>query len=119
MYKPGELVQQGDRQVRVPARVDGYLAISRSLGDREIKALHPGAVIAVPQITVTPLEASDVCIVLACDGIWDVLNNDDVGALVGPMRPDAAHVSALVVVEAQKKGSCDDLTAIVVDLQAH
>ncbi|NP_001306679.1 probable protein phosphatase 2C 37 [Zea mays] len=53
-------------------RVRGILAMSRALGDR---LLRP-EVIAEPEITVTERTAEDECMILATDGMWDVIAND-------------------------------------------
>lgn len=50
-------------------RVNGVLAITRSLGDSYIKSL----VTEKPFTTATQLDASDEFLILACDGVWDVL----------------------------------------------
>ncbi|MDP3889324.1 MAG: PP2C family protein-serine/threonine phosphatase [bacterium] len=52
------------------------LSLSRSLGDKSYKNMRKNAVIATPDIISTPIEAGDI-IILACDGIWDVLENKD------------------------------------------
>ncbi|KAJ9450549.1 putative protein phosphatase 2C T23F11.1 [Diplonema papillatum] len=63
-------------------RVNGNLALSRAVGDFSFKqnaALTPEqqAITADPDVTTTTLTAEDDFIILACDGIWDVLNNEE------------------------------------------
>ena len=58
------------------------IAISRAFGDFQFKDqpdLEPEyqAITAVPDITQTYRTDDDQYIVLACDGIWDQLSNDD------------------------------------------
>jgi protein phosphatase 1L len=53
-------------------RVNGGLAVARALGDRCVKQ-DPG-VIATPSIHHEKIQKSDI-IIIACDGIWDVLSN--------------------------------------------
>ena len=56
-------------------RTCGDLAVSRSFGD---KACHP-FVTSLPEITSFTLEKhSDQFIVLCCDGVWDVLTDQEV-----------------------------------------
>ena len=64
-------------------RVNGGLATSRGLGDFEYKnvaGLPPDKqyVSPIPDVTISDRESSDEFIVLACDGIWDVMSNEDV-----------------------------------------
>ncbi|MED6186328.1 hypothetical protein PIB30_065622 [Stylosanthes scabra] len=55
------------------------LAMSRSFGDFLLKE-H--GVIAIPDVTYYPLTSSDQFIVLASDGVWDVLSNIEVATIV-------------------------------------
>lgn len=64
-------------------RVNGELAMSRALGDFRYKE-NPDlddqsyAVICYPDITVHERNATkDEVMVLACDGVWDVLSNEE------------------------------------------
>ncbi|KAL6780685.1 hypothetical protein ACKKBF_B12165 [Auxenochlorella protothecoides x Auxenochlorella symbiontica] len=59
-------------------RVNGSLNLSRALGDMEYKQskeMGPEhqAVTAVPEVRTETLQAGDEFLILACDGIWDVL----------------------------------------------
>lgn len=54
-------------------RING-LAIARALGDKKHKKLTPGAIIATPEIAKLKIKKND-SIILACDGVWDVLQN--------------------------------------------
>lgn len=63
-------------------RVNGSLNLSRALGDleyKQVKSLPPEEqmVTANPEIRTIKLEPSDEFIILACDGIWDVLTNQE------------------------------------------
>jgi protein phosphatase PTC1 len=70
-------------------RVNGVLAVSRALGDG---SLHP-YVSAEPYVSATPLEEGDTMLILACDGVWDVLSDQDaVDLLAGQTDPQAAAI---------------------------
>jgi serine/threonine protein phosphatase PrpC len=63
------------------------LATSRAFGDFEYKAnekyeIHEQAVIAIPEVVVQPRCNEDVVMIAACDGIWDVMTNEDVAMFV-------------------------------------
>ncbi|CAL4956038.1 unnamed protein product [Urochloa decumbens] len=54
-------------------RVFGVLAMSRSIGDRYLKPW----IIPVPEVTIVPRAKDDECLILASDGLWDVLTNEE------------------------------------------
>ena len=55
-------------------RVNGMLAISRALGDHQLKRpiLANDVVSNMPDITSTELTDGDMFVIIACDGLWDV-----------------------------------------------
>ena len=63
-------------------RVNGALNVSRTLGDLDFKRntnlphTHQ-MVVATPDITAFELQKGDEFVILACDGIWDVLSNQE------------------------------------------
>ena len=68
-------------------RVNGSLNLSRAIGDMEYKqtsrlSAAEQAVTAFPDVRQIQLGSSSEFMILACDGIWDVLNNQQVWALV-------------------------------------
>ncbi|OEL24317.1 putative protein phosphatase 2C 49 [Dichanthelium oligosanthes] len=54
------------------ARVLGVLAMSRAIGDGYLKPF----VTAEPDVTVTERTDEDECLILASDGLWDVVTNE-------------------------------------------
>lgn len=86
-HKPG-LVTERQRIVKAGGsvmlqRVNGSLAVSRALGDYEYKNVegmgpYEQLVSPEPEIFVRDRDdALDEFLVLACDGIWDVMSNED------------------------------------------
>lgn len=58
------------------------LAVSRALGDHEIKLqTQAGAVIPQPDLIQFPLQSGDT-LILACDGLWDVMTNTEIATFV-------------------------------------
>eukprot|EP00047_Mylnosiga_fluctuans_P010599 m.17123 g.17123 ORF g.17123 m.17123 type:complete len:407 (+) comp3210_c0_seq1:2207-3427(+) len=55
-------------------RVNGVLSVARAFGDHNLK----NVVISDPDISVVPLTGDEDFIVLACDGLWDVMAPTDV-----------------------------------------
>lgn len=55
-------------------RVFGVLAMSRAIGDHYMKPY----LISDPEVTFTRRTDEDECLILASDGLWDVLSNEEV-----------------------------------------
>ncbi|XP_050211095.1 protein phosphatase 2C 37-like [Mercurialis annua] len=53
-------------------RVLGVLAMSRAIGDNYLKPY----VISEPEVTMTERSDEDECLILASDGLWDVVSNE-------------------------------------------
>ncbi|XP_006645000.1 probable protein phosphatase 2C 9 [Oryza brachyantha] len=77
------------------ARVLGVLAMSRAIGDGYLKPY----VTSEPEVTVTERTDDDECLILASDGLWDVVTNEMACEVVkacfhnnGPPAPAARPV---------------------------
>ena len=90
-------------------RVGGVLAVSRAFGDRFLKRY----VVAHPEIAEESIGAEDDCLVLASDGVWDVLQNQEVATLIRDMD-DAEQAAKKITEEAYHRGSNDNISCIVV-----
>lgn len=101
------------------------LAVSRAFGDLLMKEPHRygcvGAtgelVSAVPEIHTYDLHPSeDRFLILACDGIWDVMGDDDAVAVC--IEHQSAELAAQALIRRSFEiGSDDNLTALVVAWQ--
>lgn len=90
-----------------------YLAVSRAFGDRSLKT--PTRLVSPePEITRVVVQDQDLFLVLACDGIWDVLSEQEVVDIALPHFNDAKAAADAIVKAAYKKGSVDNLTATVI-----
>jgi serine/threonine protein phosphatase PrpC len=96
------------------ARVQGILAVSRAIGDRSLKP-H---VIAEPRITEGYLGRDNDFIVIACDGVWDVLSPDIVIAIVRAAA-DVQAAAENIRTTAIDSGSTDNITIIVLGLKEY
>lgn len=112
-------------------RVSGILALSRALGDRYLKQY----VISEPDVLCLPRTDDDECLILASDGLWDVISNEtacDVARrCLASARKRSEHrrlqagedtasaaVAALLVKLAYGRGSKDNISVIVIDLKS-
>ncbi|KAF1335531.1 Phosphomevalonate kinase, partial [Globisporangium splendens] len=99
--------------VEQQARVTTYLAVSRAFGDRPLK--EPTALVSCePEIKRFTVEQDDLFIVLACDGIWDVMSNQDAVVIGLQHFEDPQKAADAIVKEAYRRGSSDNLTATVI-----
>ncbi|XP_065849197.1 protein phosphatase 2C 50-like isoform X2 [Euphorbia lathyris] len=114
-------------------RVFGVLAMSRSIGDRYLKPW----IIPEPEVVFIPRAKEDECLILASDGLWDVMSNEEACDLArrrilvwhkknagvqpsstGEMFDPAAQAAAEYLSNrALQKGSKDNISVIVVDLK--
>jgi protein phosphatase 1L len=97
-------------------RVQGVLGLSRAMGD---KGLAP-YVIAEPEIIMRALTNHDEFLILACDGVWDVLDNQKAVDIVHnalSQSTDCEHAAQILVDAAYKAGSSDNISAIIIRLQ--
>ncbi|XP_047337759.1 protein phosphatase 2C 53-like [Impatiens glandulifera] len=120
-------------------RVSAVLGMSRSIGDRYLDPY----VIPDPEIKFVKRTKEDECLILASDGLWDVISNEEAcqaarkrillwhkkngdaaklegvgeeGERADPAAEDAAdYLSRLAL----HRGSNDNISVIVLDLKAH
>ncbi|KAK4265606.1 hypothetical protein QN277_026635 [Acacia crassicarpa] len=117
-------------------RVLGVLAVSRSIGDRYLKPW----IIPTPEVKFVRREKKDECLILASDGLWDVMTNEEAceiarkrillwhkkhgdgglttgtgpGEGVDPAAQSAADYLSRVALQ---RGSKDNISVIVIDLK--
>ncbi|KAK8499386.1 hypothetical protein V6N12_037024 [Hibiscus sabdariffa] len=90
-------------------RVGGVLAVSRAFGDRQLKQY----VVADPEIQEEKVDSSLEFLILASDGLWDVVSNEEAVAIVKPIQ-DPAQAAKQLTQEASQRGSADNITCVVV-----
>lgn len=117
--------------VVVDGLLNGYISMSRALGDEDLKAHRnqtpfpvPGIhstyssdlFTAHPDINELPISDHDLCVVIASDGVWNTLDNQTVTTIIcksllnGSSPSEAAQA---VVDRALSKGCHDNATVIV------
>ncbi|KAG0557660.1 hypothetical protein KC19_11G147300 [Ceratodon purpureus] len=90
-------------------RVGGVLAVSRAFGDRLLKKY----VVAEPEIQEETINSEVEFLLLASDGLWDVVSNQDAVTMVQNVQ-DAEEAAKRLTEEAYKKGSADNITCVVI-----
>ena len=63
-------------------RILGVLGVSRSLGDKMLKSNDMNFVDNTPDINIHNITKNNKFLVCACDGLFDVLSNDDIGTYI-------------------------------------
>lgn len=109
-------------------RVNGNLALSRALGDfvfkkNEAKKAEEQIVTAYPDVDVKDLTTDHEFAILACDGIWDVLSNEEVlefvrSRIAQQIPPEIICeqlMSRCLAPDCQMGGlGCDNMTVVLV-----
>lgn len=102
---------------------DGYLnrmlAVSRALGDMYVKARSP--LCADPDVQQVELSEEDEFLVIACDGLWDVMSSESAVAIARRelmSSNDPERCSRVLVTEALSRDAGDNLTVVVVCFSA-
>lgn len=107
------------------------LAMTRALGDFSYKrkeglSVEEQMIIPVPEVILHTRAASDEYLVLACDGVWDVFTNEEMALFVqehvntsrnSKKETYLAELADDIVKESMRKGSRDNITALVVRLR--
>lgn len=116
-----------DKMVEGPCRVNpGGLSVSRTIGDFQSKLTefggNPMCVIPIPELGKFSIEDDTDFLVMACDGVFDVLSNEEVvrkiwevlrrgGESLENLAEDATEEVINLAIE---KESSDNLTVVVV-----
>jgi serine/threonine protein phosphatase PrpC len=91
----------------------GLLAVSRAFGDRPLK-LGAG-VVATPDVKVVRLGPEDRVLVLASDGLFDVMNAQE-ALLIADGEACASAAARRLAAAALERGTLDNVSAVVVKL---
>ncbi|PWA54101.1 hypothetical protein CTI12_AA438750 [Artemisia annua] len=100
--------------------LNGELAVTRALGDRCMKSESP--LIAEPEMTQMVLTKDDEFMIIGCDGIWDVMSNEEAVSLVRKQlmqHNDPQRCATELINQALRLHTSDNLTAIVVCFSSH
>ncbi|GAV58549.1 PP2C domain-containing protein, partial [Cephalotus follicularis] len=112
--------EPGVHRVWLPDEDSPGLAMSRAFGDRCLKDY---GLISVPEVTQRHISSRDQFVVLATDGVWDVVSNEEAVEIVSATPDRAKSAKHLVCCAAQawkrkRKGiAMDDISAICLFFQ--
>jgi len=95
----------------VAGRVNGILAVTRSLGDHAMKEYVTGEPFTQERI----LNEGDSHLILACDGLWDVCEDQQAYDLIAK-EEDAKKKADKLLLHALKAGSTDNVSIMVIEL---
>ncbi|PKA63916.1 putative protein phosphatase 2C 59 [Apostasia shenzhenica] len=90
-------------------RVCGVLALSRAFGDKHLKQF----VVADPDIQEELVDDSLEFLILASDGLWDVVGNEEAVEMIKAID-DPEEAAKRLVEESHRRGSYDNVTCVVV-----
>lgn len=91
-------------------RVAGILAVSRAFGDRPLKTY----IVANPYTTVIEeLTEAHEYLILASDGVWDVITNEEAVQIVR-QQGEPQKAASLLTTVASNRGSTDNISCIVI-----
>ncbi|XP_061821421.1 protein phosphatase 1B isoform X3 [Nerophis lumbriciformis] len=119
-----ERIQNAGGSVMIQ-RVNGSLAVSRALGDYDYKCVvgkGPTEQLVSPEPEVYEMFRSpeqDQFVILACDGIWDVMSNEELCEFVKSrleVSDDLERVCNEVLDTCLHKGSRDNMSVVLVCL---
>ena len=91
----------------------GDLAVSRAFGDGD----NAPYISQIPDIYYKKITLNTEYVVIACDGLWDVINNDELHSLIKFFKKNGSKNLAISLVnEALKRKSGDNISVIVIEL---
>ncbi|KAK4401102.1 putative protein phosphatase 2C 59 [Sesamum angolense] len=90
-------------------RVGGVLAVSRAFGDKLLKRY----VVSDPEIQEEKVDGTLEFLILASDGLWDVVTNEEAVSMIKPI-PEPEEAARRLLQEAHERGSADNITVVVV-----
>ena len=92
-------------------RIGGILMLSRSLGDWGVKR-H--GVSCEPHIAKIEINEDDLCLIIASDGVWDFMKEDDFKVLMDK-KLNALDVCKDIIIQSIRNGSSDNISCFVIN----
>lgn len=96
-------------------RVMGRLSLSRAIGDWEMRPW----ISSTPDVTIHVRTAHDRFLLLATDGVWDVVTSREASHIINGVLASGKHPKAALqrlLVECRARGSGDNITLLLIDI---
>ena len=93
-------------------RVFGTLMLTRSFGDKEMKKY---GVLSTPDIFIKNVEKEDLFVVIASDGVWDVVEEDEIFKM-SQDNISSNDFSKKIINLAKERDTHDNISCIVIKL---
>lgn len=91
------------------------IAVSRALGDASFKQGPVTCLIPTPDIMERHLTGKETAILMACDGLWDVFQMNEVATLLTTQTTkDPYDISRHLIEEAYRRGTTDNVTILLI-----
>eukprot|EP00967_Tisochrysis_lutea_P109950 scaffold171475_cov31-Tisochrysis_lutea.AAC.2 len=87
------------------------MQVTRSIGDRDLRAL---GLSAEPEVICVPRGKGDIGVVLASDGLWDVMSEERTLHCLNNTARSPDMLAKRLVFDAMDKGTQDNVTCAVV-----
>ncbi|CAD8160891.1 unnamed protein product [Paramecium octaurelia] len=101
-------------------RINGELAVTRAFGDKKHRQ---SGLIAIPEIKIHQVDQKDKYLILASDGFWDIIRNEELKKLIENWnRKEIDQLAQYLLDKAASKNTNykkDNMTLIVVDIQSY
>jgi len=109
-------IQSLDGGLVINGRVQGMLSVTRALGDSQLSPW----VSPEPFVTHVSLTPSDEFVILACDGVWDVITDEEAVSIIKHTEAEtgsAQEAAQKLMNESYGRGSTDNITVLVIYFQ--
>ena len=104
----GEIYKDSEGVFRI-----GDLSLSRAFGDGD----NAPYISQIPDIYYKKITTDTKYIVMACDGLWDVINPDELNTIIDEFVKNNVDNIAISLAElALKKGSTDNVSIIIIEV---
>ncbi|KAJ8901550.1 hypothetical protein NDN08_003759 [Rhodosorus marinus] len=94
-------------------RVNGVLKVTRAIGDHPAKSF----IIAEPEVLEMEIADCFQYLIIASDGLWQHFTNEQAVEFACKYGNDVKTAAQMLVEEAQTRGSCDDISVLVLSLE--
>ena len=92
-------------------RVGGVIQVTRCIGDRPLRHL---GLLAEPEVRAVPRTAADRALVVASDGLWDVITPERLLHCLRNTAQSADMIAKRILFDAMERGTKDNVTVLVV-----